>query len=489
MFFDLATKTFREENVDADKIAFVAVDKPLTWIELKSLSDELCKILAKTSISKGHPVLVYGDKEAFFLVSLLSCLRMGFPFIPINNQLPEKRVEKIIAQTQSQLLIVTGNYTAIPKMPIIIKDDFSISRNASSPLSGENLRGGCAYILFTSGSSGEPKGVIITDENVISFTQWFVKNFHIKKETVFINQASFLFDIALADFFGSLQTGATSIFNTSEITSSPDLFFSNINTYKGTYWNSTPSFISVYLAHKNFNETTLPSIKQFVLSGEDLSVTLTKQLKRCFPNARIINAYGPTETTIYASFVEISDAMLHEKSLPISKVDNETIYLDEDEIIISGKQVGTGYLNNGSLMQQKFFSTGNKKEFRSGDLAYVKNDYIYYAGRKDEQLKLNGHRIELKEVQYALERIEFVKQSACIPIVIDGKVKRLIAFVTMIISNPSLKYGDGIKELLKKELPAYMIPSEIIVLDAFPYTASFKVDKQKLLSDYLNPTL
>ena len=400
--------------------------------------------------------------------------------------MPEKRIEKIIEQTQSQAMIVAGSYTAIPPMPVIIKDDFSISSNTSSPLSGENLRRGYAYILFTSGSSGEPKGVIISDENIISFTQWFVKELPINKETIFINQASFLFDIALADFFGALQMGATAIFNMDKITADADLFFERINTHKGTYWNSTPSFISIYLAHKNFNQNTLPSIAQFVLSGEDLPVALVKELKQRFPHATILNAYGPTEATIYASFAEITNDMLHENSLHISKASSEAIYLTDEEIIITGKQIGAGYLNNESITQQRFFSIENKRAFRSGDIAFIKGDFIYYKGRKDTQLKLNGYRIEPNEIQHALERIDFVKQAVCMPIIINNKVKRLIAFVLLKPNQSAALEDDVMQELLKKELPNYMIPSEIRVLNEFPYTESFKVDKQKLLHNYLS---
>jgi D-alanine--poly(phosphoribitol) ligase subunit 1 len=483
MYFDVASKTFKDESIEADKIAFVTADKALTWLELKTLSDELCKTLEKTNVPKGHPVLVYGDKEAFFLAAILSCYRMGLPFVPINNHLPEKRIEKIIKQTQSQVMIVADNDAAIPQMPVTIKDDFSIHKKDEASFS-KTIE--AAYILFTSGSSGEPKGVIISNENISSFIQWFVKDFPVNNKTVFINQASFLFDIALADFFGTLQAGATTVFNTDKITANPDLFFERINTYKGTYWNSTPSFIAVYLANKNFNQITLPSITQFVLSGEDLPITLVKELKQRFPDATIINAYGPTEATIYASFAEITDGMLHENSLPISKAANETIYLNEDEIIITGKRIGAGYLNNDSLTQQKFLSVENKKAFCTGDIAFIKGDYIYYKGRKDTQLKLNGYQIEPNEIQHALERIDFVKQAVCMPIIINSRVKRMIAFVILNSTEILLKEGDAIQELLKKELPHYMIPSEIIMLKEFPYTENFKVDKQKLLHNYLS---
>ncbi|HKC69701.1 MAG TPA: AMP-binding protein [Bacteroidia bacterium] len=478
MFFDVATKTFKEETVEANKIAFVAADKKVTWSELKNLSAEICEALEKTNAPKGSPVLVFGDKEAFFLAAILVCYQMGLPFVPVSNLLPQKRLEKITEQTKSAVMIVAGNNIPDLPVPVLVKNDCSVEQK-KTPNFSTTIN--AAYILFTSGSSGEPKGVVITDENIGAFTKWFTTKFPVNNRTVFINQANFLFDIALADFFGTLQIGGTAIFNTNEITSNANLFYERINTYKGTYWNSTPSFITRYLADKNFNAENLPGITHFVLSGESLSVALVKELKSRFPKAVVINAYGPTETTIYASFAEITDELLMENTLPISKLANEFVSLDDEEIIIAGNGVGAGYLHNEALTRQKFFLKENKKAYRTGDTTFVKNNYIYYAGRKDEQIKLNGYRIELNEIKHALERIDFIQQAVCLPIVIDGKVKRLLAFVKTNVNINTLK----LKKELEKELPAYMVPSEIVVLKEFPYTHSFKVDKQKLLNDYL----
>src|ERR1700751_6022782 len=128
MFFDVATKSFKEENIEANKIAFVAADKNLSWVELKNLSDKICETLKKTNAPKGSPVLVYGDKEAFFLAAILSCYQMGLPFIPVNNSLPKKRIEKIIEQTQSNMLIVTGDDVPDLQMPVTIKNDFTVEQ-------------------------------------------------------------------------------------------------------------------------------------------------------------------------------------------------------------------------------------------------------------------------------------------------------------------------------------------------------------------------
>jgi D-alanine--poly(phosphoribitol) ligase subunit 1 len=346
MRFDVATKLFVEENIEVNKIAFAAADKDVSWSDLKILSDKICGIFRKINIPEGYPVLIYGDKEAFFLASILSCYRMNLTFVPLSPALPKKRIDKIIEQTHSEVLINCGNYADVPKTHVTIDQNLSVG----FALQKKELPGQRAsYILFTSGSSGEPKGVKISDKNIIAFIKWFVKDLGVNEKTVFINVADFSFDISLADFFGVLQTGGTAILNKSDVSTNTNAFFERINKYHGAYWNSPPSFVARCLADKNFNAQNLSSIQQFVLSGENLSTQLVKDLKTRFPKAKIINAYGPTETTIYAGCAEVTDELLNENSLPICKKENVMISLKDEEIIISGETVGLGYLNNEKL--------------------------------------------------------------------------------------------------------------------------------------------
>jgi len=439
MYFDVNTKKFREEEKNADKIAFVASDKTLTWKELKVLSDAILTELEVRKEDTGKPVLLYDDKSAFCLAKILSCYRKNVPFVPIDLSWPQKRINSIADQIN----------------------------NLKSATIGEDV----AYIIFTSGSTGAPKGVVLSNDNLSAFISRFMNEFSLSENTVFINRAAFSFDISLADLFGALQSGGTAIFNTHEIVKKGS-FFERIRTFKGSHWNSTPSFISTLLPDKNFSTQNLPSIKTFVLSGEDLSPALVKELKNRFPSATVINAYGPTETCIFASQVEITGNMLDEPSLPISKFPSQNMTLENEEIIITGPQVGKGYLN------EVPFSGGN---YYTGDLGYEKNGYLYYKGRKDEQVKFNGYRIELNEIKTNLERLEGIVAAQCIPLLINGKIARLLAFVKT--SSPIRP--ENLKTQLAETLPPYMMPSEIIRVPEFPLTSSQKVDKKKLLSTYL----
>lgn len=472
MRFDVVQKTFVENSLSANKTAFVAADKELSWEELKQLTEKVAKVFDKENISAGSPVAVYGNKEALFLASIVACYIKGLPFIPIGPDLPLKRIHKILEQSGTSIIINCGSYYNLPELPLTFNTDLSVQ--STCPMPEKKIDG--AYVLFTSGSSGEPKGVVVTDKNVVAFTNWFTKNFPVNEKTVFINQAPFLFDISLADLFGSLHTGGTAVFNTNEIISKGE-FFDRIKKYKGNYWNSTPSFLSIVLADKSFSAAHFPFINCFTLSGENLRPSLVKELSTRFPQARIINAYGPTEATIFSSLCEINNKMIEGESLPISAWPAEDISIEENEIIISGPQVANGYLNHTRWPQGKFCS---------GDLAEVKDGFLYIKGRNDEQIKFNGYRIELPEIKCALEKIDFILQAECLPVMVNGKIARLVAFVKMTFVPPSAEEKAGIKETLKKSLPHYMIPSEIIEVKQFPLTDSFKTDKQKLLSVYLN---
>lgn len=468
MYFDVAANEFLETSDGAAKLCFAGADRELSWQELKDLSDRICQRLEEIKTPEGAPVIVYGEKEVLFLAAILSCYRKKIPFVPVEPSLPKKRIESIISQTKSEAIIVCGDYPQAPRLSVSITSALTISGKTSFQARYPDI----AYVLFTSGTSGEPKGVLVTRDNIISFTKWFCKSLPVDRNTIFINQASFLFDISLADLVGCLQLGASAIFNTSAQIQNGE-FFSRIKKVRGSYWNSTPSFLSFCWTNKDLNEQNFPGIKTFTLSGEELSPTLVTELAKRFPNATIINAYGPTEACIFSSCIAIGKEMLSDHSLPISYFPSHDLAIENNELIISGPQVAQGYLGGEKFHQR----------FASGDLVEEKNGLLFYKGRKDYQVKFNGYRIELNEIKSLLENRTDVSQAECIPLIVDKKIKRLVAFV-------QLKYPDAdpadIREYLALHLPAYMIPSEIIPVKEFPHTSSFKTDRKKLMESYLN---
>ena len=467
MRFDLVERVFTHEDEDSTKIAFAGADKDISWSYLKNLSDAIYRLLRDLSVPQGHPVIVHGDKEIFFLASLLACYRAELPFVPVTPELPQQRITNIIAQTGSQVCIQCGEQGMEDFSGILIRSDLSVKK-ASAKF--EALHPEIAYILFTSGSTGTPKGVLITYQNVHAFIKWFAGSFPVSKETVFVNQASFLFDISLADFFGALQTGGTAVFNTSAQVKD-GTFFQRILDYGGNYWNSTPSFLHLTLLRKEFSADHFASLKCFTLAGEMLRGKLVAELKSRFPQSTIINAYGPTETCIYTSRIQIGGhTPLTNDAYPIAEYPPEQLRLKENHILVVSEQIGKGYLAGGLF----------QREFDTGDTGAIQNGFLYCTGRSDGQIKLNGYRIELAEISCAIEKLEGVLRAACIPVRIGDSIQRLAAFVS---AEVPLK-ASFVKSQLRSFLPEYMIPSEIIFRKEFPLTTSGKTDLDALEQIY-----
>jgi D-alanine--poly(phosphoribitol) ligase subunit 1 len=470
MFFDLQKNAFAQTGRRPEKLAFAAADADLSWQELKTLSDGIVASVRQAKIPAGHPVLVHGDKEAFFLAALVACLREQLPFICVSSELPRARIEFIRSKSGSQVIIDASesNLEAPVKMNAACEVRFASAPDFTRRFTDTR------YVIFTSGSSGEPKGVCISAQNVSDFMDWFVKDFPVDEETVFINQASFLFDIALADFFGALQTGGAAVFNSNTQARSEE-FIARIQRYKGNYWNSTPSFVSYCLLHEDFHEQHLPNIRSFVLSGEQLSPSLVKKLRERFPGAQVINAYGPTETTIFASRMLISEDMLRGPVLPIAAFDDGRLHIVKDEILVC-RQAGA-YLEG----EDGFFEAERQRCFRTGDRVRIGNGLVYFSGRGDSQVKLNGYRIDLNEVKFVVEKVRGVRQAVCVPVETGGRVRSLVAFVEAEGVN-----AESIRTQLRVLLPAYMIPADIVVMREFPHTNSYKGDVRLLLEKYLS---
>ena len=323
----------------------------------------------------------------------------------------------------------------------------------------------------------------------MDFEKWLNIDFGLSKNSVFMNQAPFSFDLSVYELVGFLSLGATIVLNSKDTIENHLLYFERLKKYSCDVWVSTPSFISKLLLSSEFEEKNIKSLKTFLFCGEVLPSNTVKRIKNSFPSSIVLKTYRPTEATVATTLIKITSDILekYSKNLPVGYVkENSKINLldiDEQnigELEIVGDNVSIGYFKNEELNKQKFEKKYEKRSFRTGDFGYFEDGLLFFANRKDELIKLHGFRIELGEIDKELLSDKMVSESITIPLKRGNDVAKIISFV---IGSKSLDI-EVLKHNISKNLPYYMIPSDIVVLDKFPYNSNHKIDKNELINIY-----
>lgn len=353
------------------------------------------------------------------------------------------------------------------------------------------------YILFTSGSTGEPKGVPICKRNLVNFSTWFSKYFSpymINKAT--INQAPYSFDLSVIGLYVCLPLGNYLVNIDKDMSGNFPLLDEYIEKYKPNIWISTPSFMKMCMYDQQFLELTRSSIEEIIFDGEVLTKDLAKDLLVWYKDAKLINAYGPTEATVAISACEITAEMLMQaQELPIGYlIDDGEIEIKQDyvselgdvvgELYISSHSVARGYYNSSSETEKVFSTdTCGLRRYNTGDLVYMRDGLLYYVGRKDFQIKLNGYRIEVNDIEANLQKLDYISSNCVVPVKENNKVIFLCAFVVLCDGQKEndLKMSIRIKHDLAHKLPAYMVPKKIIFMDELPLNINGKIDRKMLL--------
>ncbi|MBP6714360.1 MAG: AMP-binding protein, partial [Aliarcobacter sp.] len=475
MRFDLELLDFVDCDKDLNRLALSASDRDLTWGEFKNEVDAFKSEILKYNLPKGHPVVIYGHKEAKFLVSIVACMSLGLPYIPVDTIYPKERLHKIISIVNSALLINTIDDTLD-----FNKENINTTYYLDDPI---------IYIIFTSGSTGEPKGVQITQNSILDFNKWLDTDFKFSNDSVFMNQAPFSFDLSVYELIGFLSFGGTIVLNSRELLENHIEFFERLKKYSCNTWVSTPSFISKYLLSSEFVSNEVKALKTFLFCGEVLPVSTAKRILNSFPSSKVLNTYGPTEATVAITLIDITPAVIekYSKSLPVGYVKENTkinlLDIDSEnvgEIEIVGDNVSIGYFKNEELNAQKFQAKYEKRSFRTGDFGYIEDNMLFFANRKDELIKLHGFRIELGEIDKEFTNNKKINESITIPLKRGTEVVKLITFI---ITNTQIDMEE-LKKEISEILPYYMIPSDIVVIDKFPYNTNHKIDKNALIEIY-----
>jgi D-alanine--poly(phosphoribitol) ligase subunit 1 len=350
--------------------------------------------------------------------------------------------------------------------------------------------------MFTSGSTGEPKGVPITYVCLQSFLGWILAE-HAFEESgeVFLNVVPYSFDVSLMDTYPALVTGGTVTSVTKEEVASPRRLYQLLGGSGVTTWVSTPSFAQMCLVEPSFNGGMLPRLKRFLFCGETLAPEIAALLLDRFPDAEVWNTYGPTEATVATTSIRITRAILDRfAALPIGHPmpGTRVVVMDEQgreapegergEIIIAGPNVSPGYLNRPDLVEKAFARLDGHRAYRTGDWGRYRDGLLFFEGRIDNQIKLHGHRIELADVEANLRALPGVRDAVVLPVIKHGTVDSLAAFV-ILNERPArsdFQLASELKVQLTERLPAYMIPRKFSFLESFLMNLNGKADRGKL---------
>ena len=375
------------------------------------------------------------------------------------------------------------------------------SYELSHPVQGDDNY----YIIFTSGTTGKPKGVQISHNNLLSFTNWMItdKEFATPERPQMLAQPPYSFDLSVMYWAPTLALGGTLFALPSAVTQDFKQLFETILSLPIAIWTSTPSFADMALLSDDFNSQKLPQLTHFYFDGEELTVKTAQKLRDRFPQARIINAYGPTEATVALSAVAVTDEMLQNcKRLPIgyTKADSPTFVIDEEgrkvpngqqgEIIVCGPAVSKGYLNNPEKTAEAFFEFEGLPAYHTGDVGSMTDEgLLLYGGRMDFQIKFNGFRIELEDVSQNLNKSKYVESAVAVPRYNkDHKVQNLLAYVILKDGvaeqfEREIDITKAIKEDLQDIMMSYMMPSKFLYRETLPLTPNGKIDIKGLISE------
>lgn len=491
------TKWF-EHNVrkQPNAVALSAGDHTMTYAELNEQANRLARHLQKNGVGHQTVTAILAERTPELIVSLLAVLKAGATYVPIDPDYPESRIQYMLKDSGATHLLTHSSFISQTRSlafdgTYLFADDQEILLMSSENLPLEAGLDDTAYIMYTSGTTGQPKGIMTTHSNIARV----VKNTNyltILETDTLLSLSNSVFDGFTFDVYGALLNGAKLVLPQKETILDMGKLTELI---KGEH--ISVMFVPTALFHLLVDEGTdwMRGVRKVLFGGERASVQHVRKAFDVMGKGRLLNVYGPTESTVFATYYPIDEAIpLEARSIPIGKPLNQTgaYILSEHrqlqpigmvgELCLSGKGLAKGYLNRPDLTKQVFIAhpfAAGERLYRTGDLAYFREDgLIEYAGRVDDQVKIRGHRIELTEIEANLLMHPGVKQAVLLADHDETNHTRLLAYITC--DDAWKGKLDDIKSRLKERLPAYMLPHELIELENLPLTPNGKVDKRQL---------
>lgn len=483
-----------------DKIAVIDENDQCTY---KQLRDTSCRVAAYLENRKiqNNPIIVFMDKGIDALYTFFGVAYSQNYYSLLNPDLPEARLKQIIAIIKTPYMITCNkNYfqaaTLFPEAQIFLIEDMKkeeYDRKQINNLLKSTIDINPLYLNFTSGSTGIPKGVLISHQSVIDFIDDFTARFSITERERIGNQAPFDFDVSVKDIYSCLKTGATLVIIPRKLFSRPVDLIEYICFHKITTLIWAVSALSLICVFHGLDYRIPESVSKVMFSGEVMPVKHLQAWQKALPAALFVNLYGPTEITCNCTYHIIDKNRKYEDGIPIGRpFQNEEVFLIDEknemiqetkkvgEICVRGRALALGYYNNKEETEKRFVQDPRHQlypapVYLTGDLGYFNKDHeLVFCGRKDFQIKYQGHRIEMEEIEKKALIIAEVRQCCCL---FDHQRHQLYAFYVGDIDKAHFVAA------LKKLLPVFMIPGKIYQIEAMPLTKNGKIDRHLLLEN------
>lgn len=471
----------------------VAVSDPvhtLTYEALDRQADLLAARFLDSGVKRGDRVLIWMEKSALAVVAMQAALRLGAVYVPVDGGNPPARVARILADSGAAVLVTNSELSADAVTgdagpAVITLDDVQPARD-TEPIAEPAEETDLAYILYTSGSTGDPKGVSISHRNALAFVDWAVDRLDARSDDVFSNHAPLNFDLSVLDLYGAFSVGAAVKMIPSGMSYSPKSLVDWLHQEQISVWYSVPSALVLMIREGALLDTEPPAgLRAILFAGEPFPIPYVRQL-RGWSDARLLNLYGPTETNVCTYHEVREEDLERDRPVPIGVQCSEDRVWAQDS---SGRVVDTGeegelFVDGPTVMLGYWGKEPQTGPYGTGDIVTRNTDGTYdYVARRDHMVKVRGHRIELGDIESALLRHSEISEAAVI-VAGSGMSARIEAFI--VPSGDKTPGLISLKRQCAENLPTYMTVDGVHAVESLPRTANGKTNR-RLLEEIATP--
>lgn len=495
----------RQVAINPGAIAITSTDHQVSYQQLWRKAESVAASLEAQKIPPKTMIGIYLNRSTEMLAVVLGILKAGCIYVPLDTRQPLPRTEYPLQVadicwviTETCFLKKLNDYFADKNKLQFLTASSLVSYNGKRSLATQSHhcgRDNLAYLLFTSGTTSSPRGVMITHKNVINYCLWFIETTQVHANSIVDFSSSLAFDLSVPCTIAPLLAGASIAICSETTKSNPLLYLNHLQEHKVTHVEATPGYLSLMLDYPD-TVKQLQHVECLLLGADVVLTSDVNRWRALCPNHKIINEYGPTETTVsVTSFQVTKQTSLTESSVPIGRpAYNNTCYLLDKYgnlcptgmrgvLHVHGAQVAMGYLNNESMTREKFFvadfGDGPNLIYQTGDVAYwLPDGNLQFCGRNDQQIKRHGYRIELTEIESVLMTLPTVRQA--VVVLHQDQTNHPVPKAWLVVDEDKNLSDSNIRKHLAQQLPTYMIPDEFYLIDAIPLKENEKIDVQAL---------